>query len=164
MSAPIGTFQEWTSFRLVNLSQVIQMCFNAVGPTVKYKPCLNFYDFQWVLAYFPLPYLIGGLVAIFYFPINIGFMSSSQLTNSNLFQDGVVKPNHQPEKKKVEGYYINYGKITKSGGLYTTWHAMFGDKGRAVPMSMPEKPGEMVIQHYFTEPLDQQRDSLDCCN
>ena len=31
-------------------------------------------------------YLVGGLVAIFYFPINIGFMSSSQLTH--IFQRG----------------------------------------------------------------------------
>ena len=37
--------------------------------------------------------LVGGLVAMFYFPINIGFLSSSQLTNSYIFQRG---SNHQP--------------------------------------------------------------------
>ena len=44
--------------------------------------------------------LVGGLVAIFYFPINIGFMSSSQLTNSIIFQDGVALA-HQPDVQCV---------------------------------------------------------------
>ena len=42
------------------------------------------------------PNLVGGLVASFYFPINIGLLSSSQLTNSIIFQDGVFPKNHQP--------------------------------------------------------------------
>ena len=33
--------------------------------------------------------LVGGLVNIFYFPMNIGLLSSSQVTNSIIFQDGV---------------------------------------------------------------------------
>ena len=36
--------------------------------------------------------LVGGLVAMFYFPINIGLRLSSQLTNSNLFQRGGPGP------------------------------------------------------------------------
>ena len=36
--------------------------------------------------------LVGGLVAIFYFSRNIGCHSSSQLTNSNIFQRGGEKP------------------------------------------------------------------------
>ena len=38
--------------------------------------------------------LVGGLVAIFYFPIHIGFMSSSQLTNS-YFSEGWLKTTNQ---------------------------------------------------------------------
>ena len=41
-------------------------------------------------------FLVGALEHQFYFPINIGLLSSSQLTNSIIFQDGVAK-NHQPD-------------------------------------------------------------------
>ena len=41
-----------------------------------------------------IPFLVGGLVAIFYFPIHIGLLSSSQVTNS-YFSEGW--PNHQPD-------------------------------------------------------------------
>ena len=42
--------------------------------------------------YYIYIYLVGGLEHEFYFPINIGCLSSSQLTNSNLFQRAGQKP------------------------------------------------------------------------
>ena len=47
------------------------------------------------IALHKIVHLVGGLVAIFYFPRNIGFMSSSQLKNSIIFQVGVALA-HQP--------------------------------------------------------------------
>ena len=47
-------------------------------------------------------YLVGGLEHQFYCPRNIGLLSSSQLTNSNLFQDGVAK---KPPTRYTYGPY-----------------------------------------------------------
>ena len=47
--------------------------------------------------------LVGGLVAIFYFPINIGLLSSSQLTNS-YFSEGWPWPTNQDWLKGTKFY------------------------------------------------------------
>ena len=69
-------------------------------------------------------YLVGCLVAIFYFPINIGFRFSSQLTNS-YFSEGWPWPTNQ----MVNVWFMNEDEvIVWSGSPYSDLLMIFRAK------------------------------------
>ena len=59
------------------------------------------YGYRWLMKF--VSHLVGGdwLPSIWHFPINIGLLSSSQLTNSNLFQRGGPPTTNQSWSSKI---------------------------------------------------------------
>ena len=89
---------------------------------------LKFQSWVWEFR-IQYPQLVGRLEHQFYFPRNIGLLSSSQLTNSNLFQRGGPGPPTRQISTNIHNLWQVHWKMRIH---YRFWAILFSDKPMCV--------------------------------